>query len=236
MHKILLCLFVLALSNSMKAQVVEVLRKTEYVSPKKVVNFEFIEPKTNLSPFTFIATIKASNKSYASIPKLFFDLKYKAYQLHANCFAIKGYDRNSSTQETFLTLDVYYGNDSILEINGSNHVKNTIYVFGDDKASDERFNFYIDNMEKEIGSGAYYQYSIKKDKTIQLSQGRFLANTMNFKWAKDKPSYFLSLTKFGLAPNKESTEYLSKFFNTQTLNFIDKDLGHLLIHILKKSE
>jgi hypothetical protein len=236
MKKLLFFIFVMSrLLSPLQAQTVEVLNKTNFMSPKKDVGFEFIEPKTDLSALAFIGTIKATGEGKtASIPKLFFKLKDKAYELRANCFRMNSFVEGNATKKGVLILDVYYGSDSALDINSTNHIKNTIYVFCDDQEHDETYTFFINDIEKEIKTKAYYQHTIAKDQTVKVSQGRFLSTTSTIKWKKNKSATFFSLSNFGLAPDKSSPDYMNSVFNTQTLNIIEEDLGYLLVSLLRR--
>jgi hypothetical protein len=135
-----------------------------------------------------------------------------------------------------LTIDVYYSNDSLLLVNRNNHIKNTVFIFGDDKGDDETYSFSINEVEHEIKSGFYYKYVLAKGSQAEITQGKLVTNTMYVKWKENKVSQFLSLSKFGLAPTKESHDYLSRFFNMGALNPIDNDLGYLLASLLKREE
>jgi hypothetical protein len=219
------------------AQSVDILNKTNFISPKKEVAFEYIEPKTNLSALAFIGTIKATGEGKtASIPKLFFKLKDKAYELRANCFQVNSFVQGDATKKGVLILDVYYGSDSALNINFSNHIKNTIYIFCDDQEQDETYPFSINEIEKEIKTRSYYQHTIAKDRIAKVSQGRFLSTSFPLKWKKNKLATFFSLSNYGLPPDKRSPDYMNSVFNTQTLNVVESDLGYLLVSLLKRSD
>lgn len=207
------------------------------MSPKKDVDFEFVESKTDLSALSFIGTIKATGEGKtASIPKLFFKLKDKAYELRANCFRMNSFVQGNASKKGMLILDVYYGSDSTLNLNFSNHIKNTIYIFCDDQEHDETYTFSINDIEKKIKTKTYYQHTIAKDQTVEISQGRFLSTSSTIKWKKNKSAIFRSLSNFGLAPDKSSPDYMNSVFNTQTLNIIEEDLGYLLVSLLKGSD
>jgi len=225
------------LSCSMFAQTVEIVKRGKSTTHERVTNFEYLEPNTIPKYATFVATLKATeNGKDASIPNLFFALKYKTYQLQANSFKVIAFVKEKTSNKLELTIDVYYSNDSLLLVNRNNHIKNTVFIFGDDKGDDETYSFSINEVEHEIKSGFYYKYVIAKGSQAEISQGKLLTNTMKFSWKENSSSQFLSLSKFGLAPTKESHEYLSRFFNMNTLNPIGRDLGYLLASLLKRQE
>jgi hypothetical protein len=224
------------LISPLYAQTVEVVKKTTFISPQKDPAFEYVEQKTDLSALAFIGKIKATGEGKAaSIPKLFFRLKDKAYELRANCFRVNSFVQGDAIKKGVLVLDIYYGSDSILNINSANHIKNTIYIFCDDQEHDKTYTFSINDIQKEIKTKSFYQHTIAKDQVVEVSQGRFFGPSFPIHWKKNKSATFLSLSNFGLAPDKSSPDYMNRVFNTQTLNLIESDLGYLLASLLKQS-
>ncbi len=71
---------------------------------------------------------------------------------------------------------------------------------------------------------------------MEIGQSRLIPNNRNRTWKGNGSSLFLSLSKFGLSPSKESPEYLSRYFNMGTLDPIDNDLGYLLASLLERGE
>lgn len=225
------------LGHSMFAQTVEIVKRGKSTTHERVTNFEYLEPNTIPKNASFVATLKATGSGKeASIPNLFFALKYKTYQLQANSFKVIAFAKEKTSNKLELTIDVYYSNDSLLLVNRNKHIKNTVFIFGDDKGDDETYSFSINEVEHEIKSGFYYKYVIPKGSSAEIGQGKVLTTNMNVRWKENSRSQFLSLSKFGLAPTEESHEYLSRFFNTDTLNLIGQDLGYLLASLLKRQE
>lgn|GEM_PF-1462531 len=224
-------------THSLFAQVVEVVKKGKSTPHERVTNFEYLEPNTIPKHASLVATLKATESGKdANIPNLFFALKYKTYQLQGNSFKVIAFAKEKTSNKLELTIDVYYSNDSLLLVNRNNHVKNTVFIFGDDKGDNETYSFSINEVQHEIKSGFYYKYVIAKGSQAEISQGKLLTNTVKFSWKENSRSQFLSLSKFGLAPTEESHEYLSRFFNMDTLNIIGQDLGYLLASLLKRQE
>jgi anthranilate/para-aminobenzoate synthase component I len=240
MKNLTLLLAIILISNfthSLFAQVVEVVKKGKSTPHERVTNFEYLEPNTIPKDASLVATLKATESGKdATIPNLFFALKYKTYQLQGNSFKVIAFAKEKTSNKLELTIDVYYSNDSLLLVNRNNHIKNTVFIFGDDKGDDETYSFSINEVEHEIKSGFYYKYVLAKGSQAEITQGKLVTNTMYVKWKENKVSQFLSLSKFGLAPTKESHDYLSRFFNMGALNPIDNDLGYLLASLLKREE
>lgn len=230
-------IIVSSISQSLLAQVVEVVKKGKSTPHERVTNFEYLEPNTIPKHAFFVATLKATESGKdATIPNLFFALKYKTYQLQGNSFKVIAFAKEKTSNKLELTIDVYYSNDSLLLVNRNNHIKNAVFIFGDDKGDDETYSFSINEIEHEIKSGFYYKYVIPKGSSAEIGQGKVLTSNMNVSWKENSRSQFLSLSKFGLAPTEESHEYLSRFFNMDTLNIIGQDLGYLLASLLKRQE
>ena len=213
------------------AQTIEIVSKNK--SKFKATNrFEFLNSGIKTSSSTFIATINSKGKDKnSSIPNLFFKIKEKACDLGANSFKVNKYTKRNSAQETILTLDIYRTHDSILEINSTGRSKNIFYIFLDDNDPGDSYTFTINDIDREIESGTYYRYEVKKGQKVEIGSGGLLGASGNYKWKENNPSVFITLTDFGLPPDHNEPEYLARYFNTKRLNTIDPNLGLLLVEL-----
>lgn len=197
--------------------------------------FEFLHPKTNISSIKFIGRIKVLGKNEdSSVPKLYFKLRDKAYELGGNCFKVHSYVKKEHGRETLLTLDVYRAHDSIFSINSANFEKNKIFVFLDDSDSDETYSFKINSIDRKIKSSTYYKYDIKVGVDVEIDAGGFFGATINYKWKEYRNPVFLSLTGFALNVDHAEPDYMARYLNTKRLTPIDKNLGQLLVILFKQ--
>ena len=228
---ILLTELAFGIANS---QTVEIVKQVSLSQSSADKRFEFLNSKTNVLSLTFVGTIKARGRDkMSSIPMLFFKLRDKAQEFGANCFKINSYDKGSNVKEAMLTLDVYSGTDQVLKNNSSYEEKNTIFVFLDDKNSAENYTFNINEIERKITSGTYYRYQIREKQNISIDAGGFFDPQFKFRWKEGKAPLFFTLTDFGLDKDAKDYDYAGKYFNTKRLNPIGKNVGQLLVALIK---
>lgn len=229
--------FFLTLTNLIFAQTIEVIRNSEFQPPKKEKDFAFLEPTTDTTDIKFMATIKAiGDGKKADIELLFYKLKAKAQELGANSFKLNSFSKLDSTNTSILILDTYYGTDSALNRNFQNHEKNVIYIFGNAEKSDKTYSFKIDNTKKEIKGGTFYKHQNKEGQEMKINKGGLSGATIWVKWKENKPATFLTLTGFGLGGAPVPVGQIGISFNTGRINYIDGNLGHLLVLLLTQSE
>lgn len=234
---LILTLFLKTIYLTVNAQTVEVLKQTDFVTQEKDEDFAFIEPTTDVNSLTYVGTIKSTGvDKLAGVENLFFKLKEKAHELGANCFVLNDFKQGNNPQPSILTLDIYNGNDSILNLNFANHEKNVIYIFGSEKRSNAQFNFRLDNVKKEFNSGTFYRHENKEGQEVKINKGGLTGMTLWIKWRENKPSTFLTLTGFGLGGGTVPYGTVGVAFNTGRISYIDGNLGHLLIQLIKTSE
>lgn len=227
----------LLFSSSIHAQTFEIISQSDFRSTTKEKDFAFLEPKTDTTDLKFVATIKAYGEGKkAALDVLFYGVKIKAQKLGANAFKMKHFERNDSTDATTLILDVYYGTDSLLTTNFDNHEKNVIYIFGDFKPSEKTYSFKLDDNKQELKSGTVYKYVNTEGREVKINKGGFSGATVWIKWAENKPASFLTMTGFGLGGGPVPAGQIGMSFNTGRLNFVDGNLGHLLVSLLPQSE
>jgi hypothetical protein len=234
---LILTIVCLVLSHTILAQKVEIISQSDFQPIKKQKDLAFIEPKTDTTGLKFVATIKSSGEGKkAALDVLFYTVKYKAQKLGANTFKLKSFEKNDSLDAATLTLDVYYAADSLLNINFDNHEKNVVYIFGDFKESEKIYSFKLDNEKKELKGGTFYRYVNEEGREVRINKGGFSGATVWIKWEENKPASFLSMTGFGLGTGPAPAGQIGISFNSGRLNYIDTNLGHLLVSLLHASE
>ena len=233
MKKLILFGIVSLVGFSTSAQTVEILKQSDNITQSDDKDFAFIESTTDINSLKFIATIKVTGvDKLASIEAVYFKAKEKAHDLGANGFKLGDYNQNDNPRQSILILDVYNGSDSILNINFANHEKNIVYIFGNERKSDETYSFKIDNIKQELKSGTYYRHENKEGQEVKINKGGLTGATIWIKWKENKPATFLTLTGFGLGGGQVPYGTVGVSFNTGRINFIDGNLGHLLIQVM----
>lgn len=187
----------------------------------------------------FIATLRASMPlKQNAISTLFFSISKNAKKLGGNCFKLNAYEIDKSTKQIVLTLDIFFAEDAILNMNFNKHVKNRIFVFGGEIASrNEMTRCKINDQEITILSGHYFEQVVEEGKQIKINKGGATGMTMWITCKQEEPASFLSLNGFnfgggGVPPMGN----LGTSFNTGRINPIDGNLGYLLIQILEKQK
>lgn len=200
--------------------------------------FVFIQKSTDTSRLVFKRTFRCVSKKGDDLPSLFYSIKKTSENIGANCFNFRSYAPDSSKAMT-LTLDVYFGNDSILKANDDNSIKNTVFIFGSDKISKEIFSFKVGKKNIDMPSGKYFKSIINEGSEVKVNFGGFLGTTVFIKWYKNRHAQYLTSTGFGVAPALyPSANGLGVGFtiNTGRVSYIDPDLGQLLIIVLKEHQ
>jgi len=213
----------------------ETLKKSnkEFSAPGN--DFAFIEPNTDTTQLEFVATVRSIAKKGSGISKAYFASLEQANKYGANCFKLNSYNKNDSG-EVILTLDTYFGNDSILSTNFNNHEATAVFIFGDENANgNETYSFKVNGDKKTIKSGTYYKQIIKPGEEIKINKGGITGMTVWFKYKEGRKATFLTLTGLGLG-GPMPADIIGVAFNTGRLNPVEGDLGCLLKNLLKQSE
>jgi hypothetical protein len=223
------------LSGSTIAQNVEVIQSSGDLPPSTDEFFSFIESTTDTTAITYIGRLKVSATGpQSSIANLYQALDKKAHAMGADAFKLREYRRDTTTNSSTLVLDIFFMNDSMRVFNFDSHVKNVIFVFGSEKRSDRSMSFRIDNEKKEVAGGTYYRHQNPQGKETKISKGGITGAAAWIRWKENKPSTFVTLSGFGLAGGNVPAGTVG--FNTGRLNFINGDLGHLMIEIIDRKK
>jgi len=133
-----------------------------------------------------------------------------------------------------MILDLFNAPDEILKTNRSHEEANTLFVFLDEWG-DENYVFTINGIDRKIKSGSYYRYDILVGKQVEISEGGLMSGSEIYRWKDKRPPIFFTLTDFGLPIAHNEPVYIARYFNTKRLNRIDRNLGELLIVLLKST-
>lgn len=230
-------LFFLSLSIIAKCQNVELIAKSNYAPVnEKQKAFCFIDNKIDTTNFIYIATYKAfiGKSKKDNISNSFFLIRKMANKIGANSFCLKSFESDSSGILNFV-LDTYQTNDATLELNFANQPKNKVYIFCDEKPTNETYSIKINNEKTEFKSGTFLSYELKEGQELKLNKGGLTGTTVWVKYQKDKPASFFTITGLGLGGAIPPPGTVGLSFNTGRFNSIDAGLGLLLIKFLKNA-
>lgn len=223
----------------MKKLTISIFLLISFFGNAKIIDFIFLENNIDTTSIQFIKTIKCIGKAQENIPSLFKAIKTEAQNLGANCFKLRHFSRDSSNIIT-LTLDTYFASDSILVINDDSHPRNTVFIFCNDKNSKESHTFNLNKEKKTIKSGTYYKYKLKEGEEVKINKGGIFGATVWIKWEQNRQARFLSITGFSVADPRQPGPYptagASISFTTGSMAYIDKNMGRLLVEVLKLNE
>lgn len=238
MQKIKTLLLLILVSNFCFSQTIEIIKKSENKILVKGNDFAFLEKNTDTNKLEFVATIKSTGiNSKTNLSSLYFAILEKAKAIGANCFKLNSFSLNDSSKIYSLTLDTYFGVDSLLDQNFDNHEKNMFFIFGDEKINgSDTYTFKIDGEKKKIKSGTYYKQELKEGKEVKINKGGISGMSIWLNWKPKRQSAFFNFTGFGLGGGSVPVGVVGASFNTGRITNIDGNLGSLLTQILKISE
>ena len=221
-------------------QTIELVKQSETKFKKSKRTFAFIEPEIGIEQLAYVATFKATGrKSTADIFRMLDGIRSKSRFYGSNCFVLSSFERHGPHGEVSLVLDTYFASDSILEANLASRAKNVCFIFGDDNPDKERLHtFKINGEEKAIISGTYYRQEIKEREEIRINKGGFTGATVKLKWMPDMNAVYLSQSGpgiGGISPPMGNVG-VGISVNTGRLNYMESNLGRLLIELLEESK
>ena len=236
--KLFICVAVfISPSLTLHAQQVEIIKQSSFNPPATGRYFNFIEPSSDSTAFTFVATIRVTDENGKyGFGKLYSKLKEKAMSLGANAFKLNNYTRADSVNAEALTLDTYFATYGRIIENAKNHPMNTVYIFGNPDKSGKDVSFRLNNKKMEVKGGTYYKYEIPQEKEAKISKGGLTGATLWITWKENKPASFLTLTGFGLGNVQPPVGQVGISFGTGRINRMDENMGYLLISLLSVSD
>ncbi len=222
------------------SQTIELVKQSETKFKKSRKTFVYIEPEIDIDQLAYVATFKATGrKSTADIFRMFDGIRAKSRFYGGNCFVLNSFERHGPRGEVTLVLDTYFATDSILGANIASRAKNVCFIFGDDNPDKERLHtFKINGEEKTIISGTYYRQEIKEREEIRINKGGFTGATMKLQWMPDKNAVYISQSGpgFGGISPPMGNVGIGISVNTGSLNYMESNLGRLLIELLEESK
>ncbi|MCU0360616.1 MAG: hypothetical protein MUF75_07855 [Bacteroidia bacterium] len=233
-HLVLSCIALLAFSQVLIAQNVEVVRRADRFPEYEAETFSFIAPGADTNRLQYVATLRATGVGKnVNLEMIYIKLKEKANSLGANAFQLLSFKRWDSIYKSILVMNMYFASDSVLNLHRKHQEKNVVYIFGDTEKSDKVQSFKVDNLKKEIKGGTYYRHQNAQGQEVKINKGGFTGATVWIKWKENKAATFLTLTGFGLNNSPVPAGQMGASFHTGRMNYLDENLGQLLVHLLK---
>ena len=238
MNKYLATIILLFAFHAGFSQEVEAIRKNDRLQLKQANDFAYIEQTTDSSAYEHVATYIATGRNNKGrISRLFFKIEKEAMKDGGNCFRVVSFTPYDSLDHSTLVLDTYYWSESARVANFSNHEKNAIYIFAGETPGERIFSFKVNGEKKSIRQGTYYRIAGQPGDRIKVNTGGMTGTTAKFKMHKDKPSVYLTLHGFGVGGIDDfGGGGVGLAFNTGRFERLPKNLGMVLVHILKQSE
>lgn len=170
MNFLILTIICLISFASTHAQEIVILEKTDSIPNIKEKGLAFINPKTELKDYYFIAKVKITSNDYNQILA---GLQKTEIDLSANAF--KYLKKVDLQNETSVTLDLFAANPQLLEINTKNNETNIVYFFGNDSKIQ---NFKIDSQKIELKPNEIYRFELPQNRKVKISKGGFAGMTV----------------------------------------------------------
>jgi hypothetical protein len=168
----------------------KIIKQTDSVPVIKEKGLHFIEPKTDVKNFYFIATVTYQS---SDINSLIEDIRKSSINLSANAFKL--ISKEKINEDYLITLDLFTMNENQVRDNFYNHESNTIYFIGNE---DKEVKFKIGKERITLPPDGIYKYSIPKNKEVKINKGGFTGMTIFHKWKENQPVIFYSFDGFSL--------------------------------------
>jgi hypothetical protein len=193
--------------------------------------FTYLDTAINKTKIKFIKTFKYSNKDNA-ISSLYTYIRFYALSQGANSYSFISFFKDDRTKESTLTLDTYYSCDSIISKCNETQEKNTVYFLSDNLNGNKSYTFSINNKKKKIKDGNFLKYKISEGETMKFSRNGM---SISLSWQQNSPAQFYTFKKGKIANGPQSYGSVSLYIDSGGFLKIEKNLGFLLIKILKES-
>jgi len=192
------------------------------------------------SSLRYIRTLQGSIKIKEEISGLYMILKTEARKLGANCFKLRGFERNDSLSTMTLTLAVYFADEFQRNIIVNNQESNQVYLFSDDKFNKNKSSFRLNGEKVIILSGNYFKYSLTPGETVKISKGGMAGAQFTINWEEEGPSRFCTIEGFGFN-NAPAYAFgligaLAVSASSGKIREIDYNFGYLLTQVLNQQK
>lgn len=225
MKNLLITLILLTNFSPIIAQEIEILKQSDSIPNIKEKGLVFINEKTDLTDYHFIAKVKITSDDFNQI---LIGLQKTAIDLSANAF--KYLKKENLENKTSVLIDLYSANPELIECNEKNNQTNLIYFFGNDSKTQK---FKIDNQKIELKPNAMYRFQIPKNKKVKVNKGGFAGMTVFHHWKENQPVIFYAFGSGNLSGYADRNNTIGLSISTGTIIQFKSDFAYLLMELKK---
>ncbi len=207
------------------AQEIEILEKSDSIPNIKEKGLVYINAKTDLTDFYFIAKLKITSDDFNLI---LIGLQKTAVDLSANAF--KFIKKENSGNKTSVILDLFSANPQLVKLNEQNSQTNVIYFFGNDSKTQK---FKIDNQKIELESNEIYSFELPKNKEVKINKGGFTGMTVFHRWRENQPAIFYAFGSGNLTGYGNGSNSIGLSISTGNIMELKSDFANLLMELKK---
>ncbi len=205
------------------AQEIEILKKSDSIPNIKEKGLVYINEKTDLTDYHFIAKLKISSDDFNQI---LIGLQKTANELSANAF--KYVEKENLKNKTSVILDLFSANQQLIELNEKNNPTNVIYFFGNDNRAQK---FKIDSKKIELQPNEIYQFELPKNKEVKINKGGFTGMTVFHRWRENQPVIFYAFGSGNLTGYGNGNASIGISISTGNIIELKSDFAYLLMEL-----
>lgn len=217
--KTILFLFV----SSTFSQEIEVLEKADSIPNIKEKGLAFINSKTDLTEYYFIAKIKIESNDFNDILN---GIRKTALDFSANAF--KYIKKENLENKTSVIIELYSAKPKLLEINENNNETNVIYFFGNDNKPQK---FKINGKKIEIKANEIFKFELQKNSATKINKGGFTGMTVYHEWKEKQPVIFYAFGSGNLSTYSDDKSSIGLSINTGNILELKSNFAYLLMEL-----
>ena len=225
MRNLLLTLILLINFSPVIGQEIEILKKSDSIPNIKEKGLVYINDKTDVTDYHFIAKLKITSNDFN---KILIGLQKSAIDLSANAF--KYVEKENIEHKTSVTLDLFSAKPQLVELNEKNNLTNIIYFFGNDSKTQ---TFKIDKQKIELKPNEIYRYELPKNEVIKINKGGFTGMTVFHQWRENQPVIFYAFGSGNLTGYGDGINSIGLSINTGNIMELKSDFAYLLMELKK---
>lgn len=207
------------------AQEIEILQKSDSIPNIKEKGLVYINEKTDLTDYYFIAKLKITSDDFN---KILIALQRTAIDLSANAFKYIG--KQNLGNRTVVILDLFAANPKLVALNGKNNQTNVVYLFGNDNKTQ---SFRINNQRIVLQPNEMYRVELPKDREVKINKGGLTGMTVFHHWQENQPVIFYAFGSGNVTTSGNEVGSLGFTINTGNFMELKSDFAQLLVELKK---
>ena len=225
MRNLLIIIILLTNFSPVIAQEIEILKKSDSIPNIKEKGLVYINEKTDLTDYHFIAKLKITSDDFNQI---LIGLQKTANELSANAF--KYVEKEITENKTSVILDLFSANRQLIEFNENNNQTNVVYFFGNDSKTQK---FKIDSQKIELQPNEIYRFELPKNKEVKINKGGFSGMTVFHRWRENQPVIFYAFGSGNLSGYGNGRDSIGLSISTGNIIELKSDFAYLLMELKK---